>query len=361
MNGFSEKYRSLGFATLVGLLLLLAFLMLRPFFPAILWASVLSVLVTPIHRRIRGNYSPNVGALITTLITLAIIGVPIALVGLMVFFQINAFLGEMRNAAPVGEETISLDFFIREMDASLKPMIERLAPNFSLSEWFAVNKDELIRNLTGPAGKIAVGAGYSAFTLVIAFLTMFFMLRDGERLREPALDFIPLPREAAANVLARLSDTIRAVFVGIVLVAIIQGTIAGLTYYLVGVPHALLWGVATIVLCTIPLVGAPILYIPIALILIAQGKYTEAVILLAVGFVVVSQIDNLLRPFIIGAKVDLHPMAVFFSLLGGVFLLGPAGIMAGPMILSVLLAVSDVIRERVRLSREPVPGSAASG
>lgn len=365
MGGFREKYRNLGFVFLCVLLLILAFLMLQPFFPAILWASVLTVLMWPLQRRMARKWpeekcSPNIPALVTTLATILIVGVPIFLVGMMLFFQVNSFLGELRSAQPTGQGGLSLDYFVKELDAALKPAFAQFSPNFDLNEWFTANKEQLIRNLTGPAGKMVVSAGYSAFTLVIAFLTMFFMLRDGPRLREPALDLIPLPRESGKKILSRLSDTIRAVFVGIVLVAIIQGSIAGLTYYLVGVPHALLWGVATIILCMIPLLGAPILYIPMGLMLMAQGKYTEALVLLGVGFLIVSQIDNILRPFIIGAKVELHPMAVFFSLLGGIFLMGPVGIMAGPMVLAIGLVVADVIRERLQLNSEALAQEASA-
>lgn len=359
MDGFRERYRSLGFVFLCVLLLAIAFYMLLPFFPAILWASVLTVLMWPLHLRFRRNRSPNAGAGITTFVTLAIVGVPLFLIGLMLFFQVNSFLSDIRSAAPVGQQGLSVDFLVGELDAALKPLFDRIAPDFSLVEWYGLNKDQVIRSLSGPAGKIAISAGYTAFTLVIAFLTLFFMLRDAERLKQPALELIPLPRESGERMLSRIAATIRAVFVGIVLVAIIQGSIAGLTYYLVGIPHALLWGVATIVLCMIPLLGAPILYIPMGLMLISQGKYTEALVLYGVGFLIVSQIDNILRPFIIGARVELHPMAVFFSLLGGIFLMGPVGIMAGPMILAIALVIVDVLRERnktnVEAKAEPTP------
>jgi predicted PurR-regulated permease PerM len=174
------------------------------------------------------------------------------------------------------------------------------------------------------------------------------MLRDGERLREPALELIPLERAKAEDVLSKMSQTIHAVFIGVVLVALIQGTISGVAYVVCGVPSPLVWFVATTVLCAIPLLGAPLIYVPMALLLLSQGKTPQAIGLLVVGFGVVSQVDNLLRPFVIGARVNLHPMAIFFSLLGGVLALGPVGIMAGPVLLTILLALQDIIREKNR-------------
>jgi predicted PurR-regulated permease PerM len=352
---FAAKYRNLAFIAVAALALYAAFWMLLPFVPAILWAAVLAVLMTPIHRRVRKKFegvSPNIPATITTILTLLIVGVPLTLIGVALASQVQSFASDLRNAAPAGQSGLSLDSLVAELNAALQPILKPIAPNFDLTQWFQEHKENILQNVSAPAGKLVVAVGYALFTLVIAFLTMFFVVRDAEKLREPALDLIPLPRESGEKILSRLSDTIRAVFVGIVLVAIIQGTIAGITYYAVGIPHALLWGVATIVLCTIPLLGAPILYIPMGLILMSQGKYTEAAVLLGVGFLIVSQIDNLLRPFIIGARIELHPMAVFFSLLGGIFLMGPVGIMGGPMVLIVLLSLMDVVRERMRLARE---------
>jgi predicted PurR-regulated permease PerM len=138
------------------------------------------------------------------------------------------------------------------------------------------------------------------------------------------------------------------------LVAIIQGTIMGITYALAGAPNALLLGVLSVILCIIPLLGAPVLYIPSGLIMLANGNTAGAFAVLGVGFLVVSQIDNLLKPFFIGGRANLHPMATFFSILGGVLLFGAVGVMAGPMLLTILIALQHIVRERVRLeSGEP--------
>jgi predicted PurR-regulated permease PerM len=113
-------------------------------------------------------------------------------------------------------------------------------------------------------------------------------------------------------------------------------------------PH--IWALVTFVFCTVPLLGAPIIYVPLALRLMAEGKLPQAIALLAVGFLVVSQVDNILRPFFIGARAKLHEMAVFFSLLGGVLALGPVGIVAGPVVLTLLLGLVDVLRTQRRLA-----------
>lgn len=347
MRTFEDSYQSKAFWALVVIALVIASLMVVPFIPAILWSTVLTILIYPLYSRWRKKMPASVAAGLATVATILIIGVPLAAVGLGLFVQVNGFVRDFVSAAPTGQ-AVDADYVIHEIEKSIGPTLRNLSPNFNLVEWFEENRDSIMQSVRAPLGKAAYSIGYTAFTLVIAFLTMFFMLRDGHRLERPALELLPLPEQRSKEIFARIAATVRAVFVGVVMVAAIQGTVAGITYYFCGVPNAVVWGVATIVLCTIPLLGSPIVYVPLALMLMAQGNTVNGVILLAVGFIIVSNIDNVLRPFIIGQQVELHPMAVFFSLLGGVLLFGPVGIMAGPMLLTILLALQDVVREMRR-------------
>lgn len=351
MNAFTDRYRPITFGAIVALTIYVAATLLVPFLPALLWAAVICVLVYPIHKRYRNKFGPNFAALITTLLTIALIGVPLALVGTVLTLQVTASAHQL--AQTNGTADLSLDQIFSEFDKHVKPIANQVgASDFSLKSWFDQNRESIVKGAGAAATAAAKATGQTLFTLVVAFLTLFFMLRDGHRLREPALELIPLPRERAEKILERMEATIHAVFVGIVLVALIQGAIAGIMYWITGVPSPMVWWVATTVLCAIPLLGAPIIYVPMGLLLLAQGKVWEAVALLGVGFLVVSQVDNLLRPFIIGARVELHPIAIFFSLLGGIFTMGPVGIMIGPVVLTVLLALQEVIRERLAADRE---------
>lgn len=349
---FTGKYKAFAFGALILIVAFIAAQVLLPFLPAILWAIVLTVLMYPIHKGITKKCSPNFGAAITTIASLLIIFIPLMLTLTVMAIQVSGFVREASANSPQGKNTFTAKHIIESIDVAAKPVLENLgAKDISLQKLLDENNDKIQESAGPMAIKAASAIGYTAFTLVVAFLTMFFMLRDAHKLLDPALELIPLPRDKSLEILKRMESTIHAVFVGVVLVALVQGTLAGIAYYYCGVPSALMWGVFTIILCTIPLLGAPVIYIPMSLLLMAQGKVVEGVVLLAVGFLVVSQIDNLLKPWIIGARVDLHPMAVFFSLLGGIFLFGPVGLMAGPVLLSLALALLDIIRDRLRMGR----------
>jgi predicted PurR-regulated permease PerM len=344
MEDFAPKYGKYAFSVLVALVLIGAIVIVSPFFPAILWAIVLSVLMKPLHKRLCKHFNAGVSAGITTLSTIAIVGIPLCLIGLLLGFQVAGYAKGI--ATP--EEGWNYQTITQQIDHQLKPVLQNLGVHdFSLSHWISENKDSIAENIQKGSVSLVKNGVYTAFTLVIAFLTMFFLLKDGDKLYEPALQLIPLPRDKSKDILLRMESTIHAVFMGVVLVALIQGSIAGIAYWALGVPSPIVWMVATMVLCAVPLLGAPIVYIPFSIMLIANGKQMEGLALLAIGFIIISNVDNVLRPWIIGTRVPLHPMAIFFSLLGGVLSMGPVGIMAGPVLLTLVLAIIEVIRERL--------------
>lgn len=349
MEDFAPKYGKYAFTLLALLVIAGSLFIVSPFFPALMWATVLSVLVYPTHKKLKKKMPDWASALTTTLLTIAIVGIPMILIGVLLYLQIISYARDFTAANPTPATGWTVDAVVVEIDHHIKPLLTEIgATNFKLVEWWAENKSTVGSRL----GQTSVGflqtGFYTLFTLVIAFLTMFFALKDGHHLREPVLELIPLPRAKSEEILDRMQKTIQAVFVGVVLVAFIQGSLAGLAYWIAGVPSPLVWTVATMVLCVVPLLGAPFIYVPLSLILISQGKTWEGVGLGAFGFLIVSNADNVLRPFIIGTRVQLHPMAIFFSLLGGVLALGPVGIMMGPVLLTLLLAIQEIIRERIR-------------
>jgi predicted PurR-regulated permease PerM len=116
-------------------------------------------------------------------------------------------------------------------------------------------------------------------------------------------------------------------------------------------------GVIAFLLCIVPLLGSPVIYVPVAIGLFLQGNTTGALGILAFGFLIVSNIDNALRPFLIGGRTNLHPMLIFFSILGGVLLFGPVGVMAGPMLITILLTLFEVLRERMQMPDATEPAS----
>lgn len=359
MKDFAEKYRSAAFGLLVAATLLLSAFIILPFVPALLWATVLSILTYPVYQRIyrklanvqalrKRDLVGTTASLLTTILTLLIIIVPFLLMGASLYGQLADFAQQITSDARADGQKLTVTGVMQQVDALIKPLTDRLGlPQADLEKYFRENGRQIAETVRQPLGNALKTVGYTVLTLVVALLTMFFMTRDAERLRGPAHDLVPLPPERTDSILKRVADTVFAVFIGTVLVAVVQGAIMGVTYAIFQVPNPVLLGFFSILLCIIPLLGAPVLYIPVGLVLIASGNLTGGLAVLGVGFLIVSQIDNVLKPILIGGRANLHPMATFFSVLGGVMFFGPVGLMAGPMVLAVLLALIEVLRERV--------------
>lgn len=343
-----SKYGRIAFLIGAGVLVALSAAVVSPFLPAILWAIVLAILMAPLYAKWVKSFqwakgsAPTLASLSITLLTFFLICLPFILVGGLVATQLTAAVKQL--------ESMSVSQIVDQLDKSVGPILQKVGvENFHLQETLDKNREEITRSIRGPVTKIATQAGFTLFTIVIALLSLFFFLRDGASLSEPARSVLGLPKSAWDRLLKRLHDTVHAVFVGTVLVAIVQGSIIGFTYAFLNVPNAALLGVVSIVLCIVPLLGAPVIYIPVGLVFLAQGKVKEAAIILGVGFLIVSQIDNVLKPWLIGSRANQHPMATFFFVLGGIALLGPIGLMIGPMILTTGLFFFEVFQEFRRL------------
>ncbi|MBI1335044.1 MAG: AI-2E family transporter [Armatimonadetes bacterium] len=333
---------------------------LLPFLSAILWATTLSVLTFPWFEKSRKRYQAiresgatglkgwtaragdSVAAVKSVLLTMLVICLPFVLLGSLAFSQVGPALNDMQG-------TTGFEMTDR-IDQVLHPIAEKIGiHDFHVKQWWIENSDEVVKNLREPAGSFAKRAGATLFTMIIALLSMFFFQRDARSLKAPFLDFCGLPPEKGEEILVKVQKTIRAVFSGSVIVAVIQGTIMGITYACLGVPAPALLGFISIVLCIVPLLGAPIIYIPVGLLFLAQGDLVKAAVVLGVGFLIVSQIDNVLKPYFISNQVSLHPLAIFFFVLGGISLFGPIGLMVGPMILTIFLALVDYTRGLLNL------------
>jgi len=354
---FEERYQPMAFWVIVTVVLATTLYMLRPFFDAILLATVLSILMWPIYQRFLKRFSKksesvreNLAATFTVLSTIVIVLVPIALAGILIAGQIKAMAPQDDDPnAPKASWTV--EKLIEDLDTNLQPTLDRLGFKTNIKEWWANNETMVEEKLKDPVGKFFFSLLRGALTVVIGLLTMFFMVRDAHRIRGPALALIPLPREQSVTILNRLYNTVRGVFIGVVLVSILQSAIATVLYFICGVPSPLVFGVATLLLCVIPLLGAPVVYIPLGLLLFFQKQYWQAGVLLGGGFLIVSQVDNIVRPFVIGNRINMHPMSVFFSILGGVLLFGPVGLMAGPMLFALMAALLEIVRQS-RLNAE---------
>ncbi len=320
-----------------------AFLLVRmlwPFLTAIIGATVLAVLFFPMHRRLlAGLRRPTLAAFVGTTLLFFLVFLPVAGLSIALFYSIEdnvaAFARQIRQAlAPEGD-----------VDTWLSALAARFgieAP--SVSETMDEQSGTLGAFLAGRTVGVVSGLGGAAIQAGVALFTLYYLLRDGEALLAAFRRIIPLDDELTDTLVARANEIIGATMFGNVMVGIAQGVLGGLTFWLLDIPGAVLWGSVMGILGLLPILGTPLVWGPAAVILLLDGEVARALILIAAGSLIVSTIDNVLRATVVSDRAQLHPLVVFFSALGGVILFGMVGIFLGPILFVLSISFLEIAR-----------------
>ena len=346
-------------ATLVALYL--CWSMLQPFVEVVLWAVVLVIVFFPVHRRIRARVgSPGWSAVLSCLLVIVVILVPLTLLTFAVINEIGNF-AKMLQPQPDGTSgaASAAAGLLDPNSPYLGPVVRWLGQYVDLSR--LGSQEFLAERLKGVSGVIAsrtlgfVG-GFVGFVVEVFFVifTMYYLFRDGERMRAAAYEMVPLSGEQAGEIFNRTGEVISASVYGVLVIAVIQGVLGGLAFWALGLPSPLLWGVVMIFLSMIPMLGAFLVWVPAAIYLALTGHWVKAVMLAVWGALIIGSIDNFLRPKLVGERTRLHELLVFFSVLGGLQVFGVLGIVLGPVIVAITIALLDVLRH-VEVSRGSSP------
>ena len=181
---------------------------------------------------------------------------------------------------------------------------------------------------------------------MVTLFSLFFLFRDGHHLKQQLIRLMPLEPAMAKRLFGDVGQSVVANFYGIGAVALSQGSLTGLIFFLLGLPSPLLWAAAAALFSMIPLLGPAIIWAPAALVLGLNGYWGKAAILAAFGVGVIGLADNFIRPYVISGRVNLHPLLIFVSLLGGAQAFGFLGLFIGPAALSLVMTILELLRPR---------------
>jgi predicted PurR-regulated permease PerM len=176
----------------------------------------------------------------------------------------------------------------------------------------------------------------------VMLYSMFFFLLDGDKFMKKMMYYLPLNSSDENHMLDKFTSVTRATLKGTLLIGVLQGGLAGLAFFVVGLPNAVFWGAIMAVLSIIPSVGSALVWIPAAIILIANGQMAAGIGLIIFCGVLVGSLDNLLRPILVGKDTKLHELMIFLSTLGGIFMFGVVGLFVGPSIASLFVAIWEM-------------------
>jgi predicted PurR-regulated permease PerM len=196
-------------------------------------------------------------------------------------------------------------------------------------------------------GSQALSIGSITLELVVSFFVMlyllFFLLRDGAALRRRARDAIPLSDDLQHDLSVNFTNVIRATIKGNIAVAIVQGALGGLAFWVLGIQGALLWAVLMAFLSLLPAIGTALVWVPVAIYLLATGDIWQGAALIAYGVLVIGLVDNVLRPILVGKDTKMPDYVVLLSTLGGMAVFGFNGFVLGPIIAAMFIAVWDTL------------------
>lgn len=309
------------------------FFIFRPFWIILVLGISFSVILYPVYALFNKKHLPNwLAALITIFFFIIVLCIPLFSIGSIVFNQSQDLYHSMINNGNTGP-------FLNSVGAKINSIL----PNgitFDINEKISTFISYITNNMTG----IFSATADAIFSFILLLLTIFYFLKDGESWKKTLIQLSPLSNIADEKLLNRFSKTVNGVIKGSLLIAVIQGILMGLGLFIFGVPSPAIWGVIAGIASIVPPLGTAVVSIPAVIFLFLGGHTGAALGLLIWSTIIVGTGDNLLNPFIVGHKIDIPPFLILFSVLGGISLLGPVGILIGPLTVSLLYTLTDIYK-----------------
>lgn len=317
---------------------------LWPYFTAILWAVIVAILFEPSYRRLLG-FIPgrrNSAALLTLLLILTLVILPAVLLAAALVNE-AAIVYQRIQSGNLDPEQIFVAFE-SAIPAWLSDALDRLGIGniAAVKDMFGGGAAAGVRAVLGQALSIGQGVFDLFVKLMVMLYLAFFLIRDGETIQQRVSAAIPLQTDHLQLLVERFIVVVRATIKGSIVVAILQGLIGGIVLWALGIEAALLWGVLMGAASLLPAVGTGLVWVPMALYLFLSGSIWQGVVLVVCGLFVIGMVDNVVRPVLVGRETRIPDYVVLITTLGGLQLFGLHGIVIGPVIAAMFIAVWDI-------------------
>jgi len=325
----------------------LLYQILSPFLSSIIWAILLAMIFYPLFQKLQRLLKKKefLSALIMTLLVLIVIVLPFSLLMVSLASEVVDGYHQMEEMIKTGQ----LQAYLERMKEIpiLTWILARLGQYIDLSQMDPLPL--LLKNLQKISTFIfnqtaTLLRGFSTFIAGFFFtlLSLYYLFKDGSRFFNGLKEIIPLSSKEKDLLIQRFKDMIYATIYGGILIAIIQGLLGGLSFWVLGLPSPIMWGTAMALLSFIPIGGTALIWAPAGILLLIGGAVLKGLLLLGLGVFVISMVDNFLRPFFISARTNIHPLLLFFAVLGGIQTFGLIGVVAGPLVATLFLTLIEI-------------------
>lgn len=332
---------------------------LTPFLGPLVWAIFLAFLLHPLHVRLtkRLRNRPHWSALALTLLTLILFVGPLTALSATFAAQVGDLLGYVRTtlADPTTSNVLNLTNV-----PWIQTGLERLESLFGIDTaqvrgWVEQGASQLLHWLASLGSKVFLGAVGTVVGFVLMVFMLFFFIRDGDEMFATARALIPMSETYKAQLFDHLGAVTRAMVLGTGLTALIQGTLVGIAFLIVGLPSPLVFAVIALLASLLPFGGTALVWLPAALVLASQGRWGATVFMLLWGAVLVSLVDNVVRPMLVSGRANVGTLTIFIGVLGGLAAFGAIGLFLGPVVLALIIALIRLMLELRRTETTPPP------
>ncbi|MGB9707713.1 MAG: AI-2E family transporter [Candidatus Pacearchaeota archaeon] len=318
---------------LIGLLIL-AFFLIKPFIVAVIFGLVLAFILAPLYKQIlKLVKNPTAASLIITIVTVLVLAVALYFIA-----QIT-----IKEAFNLYIEIQKIDFY-----TLINGFLSRIFETPDLSRQITTTIQQAIITLTSSftenVGKVLTDAPTIILQLFVVFFVAYYSLKEGPKITNYIKEILPFTSEVNERLIKRSKEISSATIYGQVVVGIIQGAVAGVGFYIFGAPSPLFFTLLAILLSIIPFIGPAFVWVPVSIVMIAMGNTTNGILMFIFGVLVVSWIDNIIKPGIVGKKGKINEVVALIGMLGGLALIGPVGIIVGPLVLEYLLIFIELYR-----------------
>lgn len=342
------EIEDIGFAALVILITLAFAYLLAPYFGAVLWGVVAAIMFQPLTARLarRLGGRANLATSLVLLGLVAVFVVPTILLGIALVNEATT----LYNQITTGQ--IDIGKIIHDLQAALPGSARRFVARYGLTDFERVRAEfgtSITSGLQTVAARLlSVGQGALSFFAAIGVMLYlsYFLLRDGQRYGDMVRDTLPLRPQTRESLIQHFLLVVRATMRGTVVVAVVQGTLGGILFSLLGIEGALIWAVLMGFFSLLPAVGTGIIWVPVAIYLFATGETIKAAIVVFCGLFIIGMVDNVLRPILVGRDTRMPDFVVLIATLAGLELFGLNGFIIGPVIAALFIAVWTEQRER---------------
>ena len=340
----------------LALLAYLLFQILQPFLAPIAWALFIAFLVYPLHRWLSKKLRDRAGwsaGLLTAATVLLLVG-PLAGLGAAFAAQAAELLRHAQDFAIEHRPEQASDLASIPL---IGPAIVWLQESVGVSlaqiqAWAVEGARTVLRTLASLGQKAVLGALGTVVGFVLMIFILFFAIRDGRAMFGTLRELIPMSAGDRSRLFAHLASVTRAMVYGTGVTAVVQGMLIAIGFAVVGLPSPIVFGVLAALLALVPMAGTPVVWLPAVLVLAAQERWYAAIFLLIWGGLVAT-IDNVLRPMLVSGRAQVGTLTVFIGVLGGVSAFGPIGVILGPLVLALIIAlIRFALDERVAETRQ---------